>query len=180
MFFFGSTKPPSCGHGRRNARHRRHRCCAVGVRCIVLRRDDGDDDDECRRRLAGGDVAARSVTVGDRLAQKSDRHRPLSLRPVSSLRRRIYMQFLLIVLLCVVMASSVVSAAIAALVVAGRRPRCCRHLCNSAYRNNRTCAGVTKILENVTETCRRRFLFIFHDRVIAFWRARLCYSRPVQ
>lgn len=49
--------------------------------------------------MAGGDVAVRSVTVGDRLAQKSDRLRPLSLRPVS-LRRTIYMQFLLIVLLC--------------------------------------------------------------------------------
>jgi len=49
--------------------------------------------------VAGGDVATRSVTVGDRLAQKSDRLRPLSLRPVS-LRRTIYMQFLLIVLLC--------------------------------------------------------------------------------
>lgn len=46
-----------------------------------------------------GATLPRSVTVGDRLAQKSDRHRPLSLRPVS-LRRRIYMQFLLIVLLC--------------------------------------------------------------------------------
>lgn len=44
-----------------------------------------------------GATLPRSVTVGDRLAQKSDRHRPLSLRPVS-LRRRIYMQFLLIVL----------------------------------------------------------------------------------
>lgn len=49
--------------------------------------------------VVGGNVAARSVTVGDRLAQKSDRLRPLSLRPVS-LRRTIYMQFLLIVLLC--------------------------------------------------------------------------------
>lgn len=60
-----------------------------------------DDDVSYRRRDRRwrGATLPRSVTVGDRLAQKSDRHRPLSLRPVS-LRRRIYMQFLLIVLLC--------------------------------------------------------------------------------
>lgn len=50
-------------------------------------------------RVGWGATLPCSVTVGDRLAQKSDRHRPLSLRPVSLVLRcrRIYMQFLLIV-----------------------------------------------------------------------------------
>lgn len=102
---------------------------------------------EPRRRWWGATLP-RSVTVGDRLAQKSDRHRPLSLRPVS-LRRRIYMQFLLIVLLLWWR-------------LWWRGPH---HQplpppptpLNSAYRNNRTRAVVTKILENITKTFRRGF-----------------------
>uniref|UniRef100_A0A2S2QMC6 Uncharacterized protein n=1 Tax=Sipha flava TaxID=143950 RepID=A0A2S2QMC6_9HEMI len=101
-----------------------------------------------------GATLPRSVTVGDRLAQKSDRHRPLSLRPVS-LRRRIYMQFLLIVLLCVVVVGSTIAASTTT------RYHRRRHLCNSAYRNNRTRAVVTKTLENITKTHPGVFLSYF-------------------
>lgn len=82
-------------HGRCSfsGRWDRHRADTTGKLVVYRCTLDGDD---CRWR---GATLPRSVTVGNRLAQKSDRHRPLSLRPVS-LRRRIYMQFLLIVLLC--------------------------------------------------------------------------------
>lgn len=135
MFFFGSTGPR-----RRVRRTRRENAASTTA---VRRREPC----ACRRRR--GATLPRSVTVGDRLAQKSDRHRPLSLRPVS-LRRRIYMQFLLIVLSC-------------------RRwlwwRGLCRyrhhrrHLCNSAYRNNRTRAVVTKILENSRRALLRCYIF---------------------
>lgn len=97
MFFFGSTGPPSCGHRGKTPRLP-VRSSAVTTAAVKLRRwRELCAVVACVGRVTGATLP-RSVTVGDRLAQKSDRHRPLSLRPVS-LRRRIYMQFLLIVLL---------------------------------------------------------------------------------
>jgi len=46
------------------------------------------------------------------------------------------------------------------------RGHCRRHLCNSAYRNNRTRAVVTKILENVTKPHR----FIIYLKIVVFYR----------
>lgn len=148
MFFFGSTGPPSCGHGGKT-------CLPAYLVCGGAAEGHGDD---CRRHWRGATLP-HSVTVGDRLAQKSDRHRPLSLRPVS-LRRRIYMQFLLIVLLC---RDGFGGGAPLRHRYHHRRRR---HLCNSAYRNNRTRAGVTKKSENI-KNVRRRFLNYFFILIIS-------------